>query len=1041
MEPVAPGRSWVPQERYPPARWWTRRRRRVALYVGIPLGTLLVLVVAAWLALPYFVRAYVLQRLEARFGVTIEAADIDAGFGYVRFEDVRVRSGETGLPLGHLDVLEADVDLWALLRGRIGLRRLEVRHPELDIRVRGDDDWAEVVRIARRAFRGGRRLAGGGGGATPEVVVRDLAVRFAFGGELSFSASIPDLRIGGDRRLQLVGGGMSLEADGVELARAASSRATATLRGGEVRLEEAVVTGGALRWERAPGRPLGDAPPLRALDVLRRMVRIARAAPRPPADAAASGASRAAPATALCDVPLEGSIRFEDAVLAVSEPRLGPGTLRSSDVDGSALLERCGARIRLEARADGGPREHGWAGWAERTALGTSGEFEVEAASLDALVRRIWPGHELPAASGEPARFELGHRPGESAVHVAGLMPVPALELSAGGWHAATGPERSPFELRVGPVEGKAVGLAGRIGLSAASLDGPDGPASVSGLAVRIDPDTRVAAGLDGSRLVVGLEAVLSRRVRVLDAPRLEVERPQARADVTLDRLGGGRIGVEGSFQLEGLLEREPGSEVDLPVLLAGAMDAGTWVDAPARAASLRGRFLADGLRVDRRGTALVAFGAPGIEVALDIAPGPGDGQWGAAGSIGVRGLTVDSPRIAREPVTGIAFDLSGQFAVDLRARTAALEQGRARIGAVEMAINAALALHDGVPAFRVAFAGARTRCQDLLEALPVPLRSDLPGLEFGGSADFTVAFDVDFADLRSTIFELDATSRCRVTAADGSIQMDRLRGTFRHEIVLPDGRTETVLTGPGSPDWVPLGDISPYMVSAVITTEDARFFRHSGVSISDLRAAIVRDLREGRFAAGGSTIDMQVVKNVFLDREKTLARKVQEVILTWWLDQALDKNQIMELYLNVIEYGPRLYGIGPAARHFFGRAPADLSPLEAIYLAKLLPDPISRYGMYRQGGVSPRWRSRLDRLLGIMTSRGELSEAEYQAAIHDQLDFWYPGEPLPPPRYGDIPPGSEVILLSPEQEEMASIAEEIYGEDADLGVPGTPDL
>ena len=340
-----------------------------------------------------------------------------------------------------------------------------------------------------------------------------------------------------------------------------------------------------------------------------------------------------------------------------------------------------------------------------------------------------------------------------------------------------------------------------------------------------------------------------------------------------------------------------------------------------------------------------------------------------------------------------------------------------------------------------MAFAGARTRCQDLLDALPAPLRSDLPGLEFGGSVDFSVLFNVDFADLRSTIFDLEATSRCRVTGADGSIQMERLRGTFRHEIVLPDGRTETVLTGPGSPEWVSLRDISPYMVSAVVTTEDARFFRHSGVSISDLRTAIIRDLRNERFASGGSTIDMQVVKNVFLDREKTVARKVQEVILAWWLDQALNKNQIMELYLNVIEYGPRIYGIGPAARHFFGRAPADLSPLEAIYLAKLLPDPISRYGIYHHGGVSARWRARLDRLLGIMTSRGELTEAEYQAAIHDQIDFWYPGEPLPPPRYGGIPAGAEQILLSAEQEEMASVAEEIYGEGADLAVPGPADL
>ena len=261
MEPVAAGPSWVPPARYPRTGWWTRRRRRIALFVGIPLGSLIVLLVAAWLALPYFVRAYVLQRLEARFGVTLEAADIDAGFGYVRFEDVRVRSRETGLPLGHVGSIEADVDLWAVLRGRIGLRRLELFRPEVDVRLRGDDDWSEVVRIARRAWRGGRRLAGGGGSSRRPSSC--MTCRYASRSATTWASrrrSPPAVRR--RQRLELTAGEISVQAGGVS-SPAPIRRATAALRGDEVRLE-GPRQGRGRALGRTPGLPTTDVPPARA---------------------------------------------------------------------------------------------------------------------------------------------------------------------------------------------------------------------------------------------------------------------------------------------------------------------------------------------------------------------------------------------------------------------------------------------------------------------------------------------------------------------------------------------------------------------------------------------------------------------------------------------------------------------------------------------------------------------------------------------------------------------------------------------------------
>jgi hypothetical protein len=876
------------------------------------------------------------------------------------------------------------------------------------------------------------------------VLLRELTVRIAYGDELRFEADVPRMSFGGDRRVRVVAGTMLVATGATEVARASSANAVVALRGGRVQVEDAVVRGASVRWERVAGQALGDAPPWHVAQTLQRMARIARDTLRgepAAADGAGEPAAQAgAPAAESCAVPVEGTVRFEEADLLISEPRLGPTPLHSAAVSGSALLERCGGRVRLDASADGGPASGGWSGWAERTALGTSGGIEIAPAAFDGVMHRLWPGRDLPPPPAESVQFELAHRPGEDSIRVAGWMPVPALTLAAAGHRLEAGAQRAPFELRLGPLEQGRVGLAGEVRLTQAAYVGPLDAVTIDDAILRLDPQTRLSTGLDGTHVVFALEGVPFRKVRLLADPPLSLGRPEVRADLTFRRLGGRRIGVEGSFQAAGFTQPADDGRVELPVLFAGALDEGSWIELSARKAAVRGRFLADGLRVNRKGLPLVGLGPPGVELSLDVGPGPVAGQWVAEGSIGVRGLTLDSPKLAREPLSGISFDLSGLFTVDVPQRTAALDQGRAKLGGVEMALNAAFALHEGVPAIRVAFAGSRTRCQDVIDALPAPLRADLPGLEFDGSVDFSVAFDVDFRNLAETIFELDATSRCRVVAADGSIQMERLRGTFRHEIVLPDGRTETVVTGPGSPDWVPLSQISPYMVAAVITTEDARFFRHSGVSISDLRQAIVRDLRAGRFAYGGSTIDMQVVKNVFLDREKTVARKLQELILTWWMDQALTKSQIMELYLNVIEYGPRIYGIGPAARAMFGRTPADLSPLEAIYLAKCLPDPLSRYRMYQNDSVPAGWRARLDRLLGLMYSKGDLDEYEFQAAVHDQLDFWHPGEPLPAPRYGGQPPTSVIEPDFPPDDEP-SIAEQIYGEDAVGGYPGAPDL
>ena len=213
---------------------------------------------------------------------------------------------------------------------------------------------------------------------------------------------------------------------------------------------------------------------------------------------------------------------------------------------------------------------------------------------------------------------------------------------------------------------------------------------------------------------------------------------------------------------------------------------------------------------------------------------------------------------------------------------------------------------------------------------------------------------------------------------------INRFRAAFRHQVNEPDGTVFEMETGPGTTDWTPIHEVSPFLVHSVIAHEDAAFFRHSGFAPWAIRDALVRNLRERRYVLGASTITMQLVKNVFLRREKTLARKVQEVLLTWWVERSMSKEQILELYLNVIEYGPRVYGVRHAASHYFGRTPAELTPAEAAYLAMILPNPPAFHEQFEAGAVPPSFARRVQRFVATLRERGRIDEDAFQLAVEE---------------------------------------------------------
>jgi monofunctional biosynthetic peptidoglycan transglycosylase len=149
---------------------------------------------------------------------------------------------------------------------------------------------------------------------------------------------------------------------------------------------------------------------------------------------------------------------------------------------------------------------------------------------------------------------------------------------------------------------------------------------------------------------------------------------------------------------------------------------------------------------------------------------------------------------------------------------------------------------------------------------------------------------------------------------------------------------------------WVPYERISPQLKRAVVAAEDAKFLGHEGFDWEGIQEAYEKNVRRGRLVAGGSTISQQLAKNLFLSRARTPWRKGEEALITVMLETALDKRRILELYLNLIEWGERSFGAEAAARRHFGASAAALGAEEAAHLAAMIPNP--RY--YERRGTTP---------------------------------------------------------------------------------------
>ncbi len=186
---------------------------------------------------------------------------------------------------------------------------------------------------------------------------------------------------------------------------------------------------------------------------------------------------------------------------------------------------------------------------------------------------------------------------------------------------------------------------------------------------------------------------------------------------------------------------------------------------------------------------------------------------------------------------------------------------------------------------------------------------------------------------------------------------------------------------------WAQLSAISRYTQSAIVLSEDWSFYDHDGFDSEQMKVAFEEAASGGRMR-GASTITQQMVKNVWLTDDRTLWRKVNELILAYKVDKVLTKKKILEIYLNVIEFGPRIYGITRASFHYFKKPPSALTPRESAFIAMLLPSPKRYYVSFRKKKLTKFARKRIDQILAKMRMGKSITPEQYQSEVQSRFDW-----------------------------------------------------
>lgn len=345
-----------------------------------------------------------------------------------------------------------------------------------------------------------------------------------------------------------------------------------------------------------------------------------------------------------------------------------------------------------------------------------------------------------------------------------------------------------------------------------------------------------------------------------------------------------------------------------------------------------------------------------------------------------------------------VVVQFDGVVRQDRRARELRVEDGaRVRIGEMNAALSARVA--ERGPRFELAIAADSLTARRVIRSLPAPVLGALRGLEVTGSWDWHASVKLDLAQPDSVRFAADVIPHgLALDPAISRPSLHAIAAPFTATIHLPKNRLVTRELSPLNPHFRRLDEISPYLRDALVTNEDGGFWKHRGFNTEAIGLAIAANLKAGSYRRGAGTITMQLARNLWLGHQRTLSRKAQEVVMAWLLEHqtGISKERLLEIYLNIIEWGPELHGADEAARWYFDKDAGSLDLDEALFLAIIVPSPSKwRWRLDASGELRPFARAQMHFIANKMASKGWLDPANVPAAEALRIELRGPARAL----------------------------------------------
>lgn len=245
---------------------------------------------------------------------------------------------------------------------------------------------------------------------------------------------------------------------------------------------------------------------------------------------------------------------------------------------------------------------------------------------------------------------------------------------------------------------------------------------------------------------------------------------------------------------------------------------------------------------------------------------------------------------------------------------------------------------------------------ENLFNSLPTGLFNNLSGMKVTGNLAYNLDFHLKMEKPNDLIFASNLKGTKFRIQSYGGANLSRMNEPFEYTAYVKGVPVRSFIVGPENPNFRTLDQISADLKSAVLTSEDGSFFWHRGFNEDAFKGAIIENIKKGRFARGGSTISMQLVKNIFLNQNKNVARKVEEMLIVWLIENSRlsTKDKMFETYLNIIEWGPNVYGASEAARFYFNKDADKINLSEAIFMAAVIPRP-RNFGYFLDSTYAPK--------------------------------------------------------------------------------------